>query len=45
MLDGISGRYYDGLEESSADPRAYHAESRRRLWALSERLASIHFEL
>ena len=38
-LDGISGRYYDGLEESRADPQAYDASARRRLWALSERLA------
>ena len=37
-LDGVSGRYYDGLEESRADGQAYDAGARRRLWELSERL-------
>jgi len=37
-LDGVSGRYFDGLEESSADPQAYDPAARRRLWELSERL-------
>ncbi len=43
-LDDVTGRYYDGLEESAADPQAYDRESRRRLWALSEQLADVHFE-
>ena len=37
-LDGVSGRYFDGLEESAADPQAYDAQARRRLWELSARL-------
>jgi NAD(P)-dependent dehydrogenase (short-subunit alcohol dehydrogenase family) len=37
-LDGVSGRYFDGLEESSADPQAYDAQARRALWSLSEEL-------
>ncbi len=37
-LDAVSGRYYDGLEESSAHAQAYDPGPRRRLWELSERL-------
>ena len=36
-LDGVSGRYYDGLVEARADAQAYEADARRRLWELSER--------
>jgi NAD(P)-dependent dehydrogenase (short-subunit alcohol dehydrogenase family) len=37
-LDGVTGRYFDGTGESTADPQAYDAEARKRLWALSEEL-------
>jgi NAD(P)-dependent dehydrogenase (short-subunit alcohol dehydrogenase family) len=37
-LDGVSGRYFDGLEESTPDEQAYDPEARRRLWELSLRL-------
>ncbi len=37
-LDGVSGVYFDGLEEAAADPQAYDKEARVRLWELSERL-------
>ena len=37
-LDSVTGRYFDGLAESSAHPQAYDADARRRLWELSERL-------
>jgi len=37
-LDGVSGRYFDGLRESHAHAQAYDADARRRLWELSERL-------
>jgi NAD(P)-dependent dehydrogenase (short-subunit alcohol dehydrogenase family) len=37
-LDGVSGRYFDGLRESRAHAQAYDADARRRLWELSERL-------
>jgi len=40
-LDGVSGRYFDGLEESTADAQAYDPESRRRLWELSLRLSGL----
>jgi NAD(P)-dependent dehydrogenase (short-subunit alcohol dehydrogenase family) len=40
-LDGVSGRYFDGQEESRAHPQAYDPEARRRLWELSERLAGL----
>lgn len=39
-LDGVTGRYFDGLRESSAQPQAYDAAARRRLWQLSERLTA-----
>ena len=37
-LDGVTGRYFDGLRESSAHAQAYDPEARRRLWELSEEL-------
>jgi NAD(P)-dependent dehydrogenase (short-subunit alcohol dehydrogenase family) len=44
-LDGVSGRYFDQLEESAPHPQAYDAEARRRLWALSEELVGEAFEV
>jgi NAD(P)-dependent dehydrogenase (short-subunit alcohol dehydrogenase family) len=38
-VDGVSGRYFDGLRESRANAQAYDPEARRRLWRLSEQLA------
>jgi NAD(P)-dependent dehydrogenase (short-subunit alcohol dehydrogenase family) len=40
-VEGVTGRYFDGLEESSAHEQAYDAEARRRLWELSERLTGV----
>jgi NAD(P)-dependent dehydrogenase (short-subunit alcohol dehydrogenase family) len=40
-LDGVSGHYFDGLREARADPQAYDAGARRRLWELSERLTGL----
>ena len=37
-LDGVSGRYFDGLRESQANPQAYDAAARQRLWEVSETL-------
>jgi NAD(P)-dependent dehydrogenase (short-subunit alcohol dehydrogenase family) len=37
-LDGVSGRYFDGLEESAADRQAYDERARRALWELSREL-------
>jgi NAD(P)-dependent dehydrogenase (short-subunit alcohol dehydrogenase family) len=37
-LEGVSGRYFEGLREARADAQAYDAAARRRLWELSERL-------
>jgi NAD(P)-dependent dehydrogenase (short-subunit alcohol dehydrogenase family) len=37
-LEGVSGRYFDGLEESSASSQAYDETAQARLWELSERL-------
>lgn len=36
-LDGVRGRYFDGLREARAHRQAYDEEARRRLWHLSER--------
>jgi hypothetical protein len=40
-LEGLTGRYFDGLETSRAHPQAYDPEARRRLWELSERLCGL----
>jgi NAD(P)-dependent dehydrogenase (short-subunit alcohol dehydrogenase family) len=40
-LDEVSGRYFDRLSESRADPQAYDAEARRRLWRLSAALTGL----
>jgi hypothetical protein len=37
-VEGMTGRFYDGVGESRADPQAYDPEARRRLWELSEEL-------
>ena len=34
-LDGVTGRFYDRQAEARADPQAYDADARRRLWKLS----------
>jgi NAD(P)-dependent dehydrogenase (short-subunit alcohol dehydrogenase family) len=39
-LDGVSGRFYDRLEESHAAPQAYDPDARARLRALSEELTA-----
>jgi NAD(P)-dependent dehydrogenase (short-subunit alcohol dehydrogenase family) len=44
-LDGVSGRYFDQLEEATAEAQAYDADARRRLWELSEELTGERFEL
>jgi hypothetical protein len=40
-LDGVTGRYYDGKRESTADQQAYDTAARRRLWELSEALCGL----
>jgi NAD(P)-dependent dehydrogenase (short-subunit alcohol dehydrogenase family) len=35
-LEGVSGRYFDGLREARAEAQAYDPEARRALWRLSE---------
>jgi NAD(P)-dependent dehydrogenase (short-subunit alcohol dehydrogenase family) len=40
-LDGVTGRYFNGKQESTADPQAYDEDARRRLWKLSEDLCGI----
>ena len=37
-VEGVTGKFFDGQRESSADPQAYDADARRRLWELSEQL-------
>ena len=36
--EGVTGRYFDGTEEATADPQTSDPEARRRLWELSEEL-------
>src|SRR3954452_18197542 len=40
-LNGVTGRYFNGTREARADPQAYDAAARRRLWELSERLTGL----
>jgi NAD(P)-dependent dehydrogenase (short-subunit alcohol dehydrogenase family) len=40
-LNGITGRYFDGLREARADAQAYDPETRRRLWELSSDLVHV----
>ena len=44
-LDGVTGRYFDGMSESRAHEQAYDRGARRRLWELSERLTGARFAL
>jgi len=37
-LDGVTGRYFNRRQDSRADPQAYDADARRRLWQLSEQM-------
>ncbi|MDQ3762466.1 MAG: SDR family NAD(P)-dependent oxidoreductase [Actinomycetota bacterium] len=37
-LDGVTGRYFEGMTESRARDQAYDTGARRRLWRLSETL-------
>jgi len=37
-LDGVTGRYFDGLDESRAHPQAYDPDARRALREVSDRL-------
>ena len=39
-LEDVSGRDFDGLSESRADPLAYDEQARRRLWDVSAALTS-----
>ena len=40
-LKGVTGRYFNGLEEGRARPQAYEPDARRRLWRLSETLTGL----
>jgi len=37
-LEGVTGRYFDGMREARADGQAYDKEAKQRLWELSEEL-------
>jgi NAD(P)-dependent dehydrogenase (short-subunit alcohol dehydrogenase family) len=43
-LEGRSGLYFNGLEQSRANAQAYDAKARARLWALSLKLAGVSDE-
>jgi hypothetical protein len=41
ILDDVgTGKYFNGQREARADPQAYDADARERLWELSERLVA-----
>jgi NAD(P)-dependent dehydrogenase (short-subunit alcohol dehydrogenase family) len=40
-LEGVSGRYFDRLDDSEADAQAYDADARGRLWRLSAALTGL----
>jgi NAD(P)-dependent dehydrogenase (short-subunit alcohol dehydrogenase family) len=40
-LDGVTGRYFNGLREDRADAQAYDPAARERLWRVSEQLAGV----
>jgi NAD(P)-dependent dehydrogenase (short-subunit alcohol dehydrogenase family) len=40
-LEGVTGRFFNGLREARADPQAYAPDARRRLRELSEKLTGL----
>ena len=44
-LDGVSGRYFDQLEEEAPHSQAYDEDAGRRLWALGEDLVEESFDV
>lgn len=40
-LEGVTGKYFDGVKEARADAQAYDPNIRRRLWRLSEELCGL----
>lgn len=41
VLEGVTGRYFDGTNESRARDQAYDTSARHRLWRLSEALVEM----
>ena len=42
-LEGVTGQYFDRTRPARANPQAYDAEARRRLWQLTDQLVrTIH---
>jgi NAD(P)-dependent dehydrogenase (short-subunit alcohol dehydrogenase family) len=39
-LEGVSGTFFDGEQETTANAQAYDPQARRALWELSERLVA-----
>jgi len=44
QLEDVTGHYFNGVHDAHADPHAYDAAARRRLWELSERLTGVAAE-
>ena len=40
-LEGVSGRYLEGMRESGAQEQAHEPAARARLWEISERLTGL----
>ena len=43
-VDGVTGRFYNVLDEATADPQAGDPEARAKLWDLSAELTGLDFE-
>jgi NAD(P)-dependent dehydrogenase (short-subunit alcohol dehydrogenase family) len=43
-LEGVTGRYFEGIREARANRQAYEGEARKRLWDLSEELCGRFLE-
>ena len=42
-LEGVSGVFFNGLDEAAAEGQAYDADARRRLWELSESITGVRW--
>jgi hypothetical protein len=39
-VEGVTGRYFDGKREASADRQAYDEDARQKLWRMSEEMCT-----
>ena len=43
-VEGVTGRYFDGKREASADRQAYDEDARQKLWRMSEEMCTPFFD-